>query len=217
MQKNNTIITMLVITCLFMFLANCGYKKGSTEGFCVNFFINDTIKADSAGLYVWDDVYRKNRLIQEVKIHGNHAVFTGMIDNGRIAYIKTNNENNKTIYFILTNDSIYIDCEVNAQVIKGGKLNNKYSSYLKKRQDIRRKMREISANYIEMASDSLLTLRHENEAFNRYKYWNDSLQSLYSSILDEDAILKDIFMSQYGNEIDSAVLNLDIIKNKQGK
>ncbi len=207
-QGTKTFVKALVAIFASIFLIGCEYDKSSNDGYRVDFFTNDTVDMNSVGLYVWDDVYGKNRLLHNAKIEGNHAIFTGIIDRDRIAYIKPDSTNGKITYFVLTNDCICVDLRHSIPVLKGGESNDKYSEYLKKRQDIKRKMQGIFLSYLKAAADSSLTLLDEKNAVNDYKYWNDSLQILYSEVLNDNILIKDIFVAQFGNEVDSAIFNL---------
>ena len=214
-RESKTFVTLLVFMFTSIFLIGCEYKKSSDEGFRVNLYMNDTVTTDSVGLYVWDDVYGKTCLLRNAKIQGNHAVLTGIVNNDRIAYIKTTDETNEIVYFILTNDSIFIDLRTSNPIIKGGDLNDKYSFYLKKRQDIKCKMDEILLNYLIMSADSSSTVSYEKNAVLDYKHWNDSLQMLYTEILNDDILIRNIFVTQYGNEVDSDLFNLTASENKK--
>ena len=207
-QGTKTFVKALVVVFASIFLIGCKYDKSSNDGYRVDFFSNDTVATDSVGLYVWDDVYGKNRLLHKAKIEGNHAIFTGIIDKDRIAYIRPDSISGKITYFVLTNDCICVDLRHNIPILKGGKSNDKYSEYLKKRQDIRHKMQGIFLSYLKVAADSSLTLIEEENAVKDYKYWNDSLQILYSEVLNESTLIKDIFVAQFGNEVDSVIFNL---------
>lgn len=76
-------------------------------------------------------------------------------------------------------------------------------------------MDDIFLNYLKIASDSSLTLSYEKNAVLDYKYWNDSLQMLYAEILNDDILIRNIFVTQYGNEVDSDLFNLTASENKK--
>ena len=174
------IIHILLLIVVALALLCCESRVESNGAYEVTVKLrHGTVHSDSATLVVVDDDYGRLRILGGASLKDSTFHFAGHTPHPRIAYIDFVTDSLPyQLYFVLEPTSINITLEPGQWLIKGGKGNLSYQSFLNRHAHLTAERDTLWRKYVRMGIDSTLTWDAERAALRTDSLLQDSLQCI---------------------------------------
>ena len=161
-------------------LLSCESREENNKAYEVTVQLrHGTVHCDSATLVIVDEDYGRLRVLGGASLKDSTFHFAGHAPQSSIAYIDFVTDSLPyQLYFVLEPTNIDITLEPGQWLIKGGKANQSYQSFLNRHDKLMAERNTLWHKYVRMGTDSTLTWDAERAALRTDSLLQDSLQRI---------------------------------------